>query len=211
MENMILVGFGGHAKSVIDSIESSKCFHIIGFTDVKPMPSYNGYNYLGNDEILQDYFNRGVRNAFITIGYLGKGNTREQLYKTLKKIGYNIPVVKDHTAVVARNVKIGEGTLIGKNVVLNADSNIGKMCIINTGAVIEHGNSIGDFTHIAVNSTLCGDVCIGKGCLVGANATVIQNRKVGEYCIIGAGSTVLRNIRSREIVCGIVNDHVHRE
>ena len=149
MEDIILVGFGGHAKSVIDSIDQNDEYHIIGYTDIKYQNKYRDYQYLGCDKVLQEYYDRGVKFAFVTVGYMGKSKLRDVLYKQLKKIGFFIPSIIDRTAVLAKDIMIGEGTFIGKNCVVNSASQIGKMCILNTGAIIEHENWIGDFTHIS--------------------------------------------------------------
>lgn len=204
MKDIILVGFGGHAKSVIDSIEKNKEYRIIGYTDTKYQGEYHGYQYLGYDEMLQEYYDKGVKFAFITVGYMGKNKLRDYLYKQLKIIGYCIPFIVDKTAILAEDVMIGEGTFVGKKCVINAASRVGKMCIINTGAVIEHENQIGDFTHISVNSTLCGNVFVDSHCFVGSNSTIIQNIRIGSGSITGAGSVVLRNILPGETVYGIV-------
>ena len=204
MNDIILAGFGGHAKGVIDSIEKSGLFHITGYTDPEFRGEYRGYKYLGQDDILQEYYDRGVKNAFITLGYLGKENIRGLLYKRLKESGFRLPAVIDPTAVLAKDVNVGEGTYIGKRCVINSGTEIGRMCILNTGATVEHENKIGDFSHISVNSTLCGNVCVDTHCFVGANATVIQNRRVGAGSIVGAGSVVLRDILPKEIVYGVV-------
>ena len=42
MEDIILVGFGGHAKSVINSIEKAGQYIIIGYTDMEPNKEYRG-------------------------------------------------------------------------------------------------------------------------------------------------------------------------
>ena len=68
------------------------------------------------------------------------------------------------------------------------------MCIINTGAIVEHDSQVGDFSHISVGTVLCGNVCVGCGAFIGANATVIQGRSVGDKCIVGAGETVRKNV-----------------
>lgn len=187
MENIVLVGFGGHAKSVADSIERQGKFSIIGYTDFAEHKSK--YPYLGTDDVLPDIFKKGTVNACICVGYLGKGNVREKLYLKLKEIGFCLPVILDPSAVVSDSAVIHEGTFIGKLCVLNADAVIGKCCIINTGAVIEHESVIGDFSHISVGTILCGQVKVGRGAFVGANATVIQCRDVNEYEIVPAGST----------------------
>lgn len=207
MENIILVGFGGHAKSVADCIEREKRFRIIGFTDVKKQESYRDYPYLGDDDQLEGLYKNGVRNAFVSLGYMGNGNVRSKIYERLKKIGFVLPSVVDPSAIVSVDVQVGEGVLIGKRAIVNPGSIIRKMCIINTGALVEHESYIDDFSHIAVNATLCGGVTIGSHSFIGANATIIQSISVGSNCIIGAGSVVLRNVENTEKVYGIVKKH----
>lgn len=185
MEDIILVGFGGHAKSVADCIEKQRLFRIIGYTDLEERKSL--YPYLGTDQELPKYYEQGIRNAAVGVGYLGKGYAREKLFEMLKSIGYTLPVVQDPSAIVSSSASIGEGTFIGKRAVVNADALIGNMVIINTMALIEHECVVEDFSHIAVAAVLCGQVCVGKAAFVGANATVIQERRIGSRQIVPAG------------------------
>lgn len=204
MEDIVLVGFGGHAKSVIDAIERGGQYRIAGFTEMKVCGEYHGYFCLGTDERLGEIFRGGVKNAFVCIGYMGTGHIRDSLYSRLKNIGFSLPVISDPSAVISENATIGEGTFVGKNAVINADAHIGKMAIINTASVVEHEVSIGDFSHIAVGAVLCGQTQVGHHCLIGANATVIQEKKIGDGSVVGAGSVVLRNVEDNEKVYGVV-------
>lgn len=188
MEDIILVGYGGHAKSVADCIERQGIYNIVGYTDVKESDSK--YSYLGDDEVLIDYYNKGIRNAVICLGYMGKGNLRQRLYETLKSIGYSLPVIVDSSAVVADSAFVAEGSFIGKRAVVNAEARIGKMTIINTMALVEHECVVGDFVHIAVAAVLCGQVKVGKAAFIGANATVIQCREILPGQIVPAGETI---------------------
>lgn len=203
MEDIILIGFGGHAKSVADTIEQSGKFNIAGYTDSSPVCKDYSYKWLGKDDKLEKYYKSGIQYAFISIGYMGNCNIRDKLYYRIKEIGYILPVVIDKSAVIAKNVEIGEGTYVGKNAVINADSCIGKMCIVNSGSLVEHENSIEDYSHIAVKATLCGNVHIGNHVFIGAGATVIQGINIGEGCIVGAGSLVLGNIPGQKKVYGV--------
>ena len=204
MEDIVLVGFGGHAKSVIDSIERGGKYRIAGFTEVKKREPYRGYAYLGTDDDLEAVYKSGVRHAFVCIGYMGTGIVRDSLYKRLKTIGFILPLICDPSAVVSENCLIGEGTFIGKGCVINAEASIGKMCILNTSSVVEHEAEVGDFSHVAVGTVLCGQVRVGGHCLVGANSTVIQGLSIGSYSIVGAGSVVLRDVCENEKVYGVV-------
>lgn len=46
MKDIILIGFGGHAKSVIDSIEGLGEYNIVGYTDVNELSDCCNYKYL---------------------------------------------------------------------------------------------------------------------------------------------------------------------
>ncbi len=188
MEEIILIGYGGHAKSVADCIERQGQYRIVGYTDVEEHLSK--YQYLGTDAELRHFYDNGVKNVAITIGYMGKGNIREMLYKQVKKIGFNLPIIKDPTSIISDSARIGEGTFIGKGAVINAEASIGKMAIINTMALVEHECIVADFVHIAVGAVLCGNVTVGNGAFIGANATVIQGRVIKEGQIVPAGETI---------------------
>lgn len=195
MEDIILLGLGGHAHSVVDSIERGR-YNITGFLDTEDMQGkhYRDYKVLDTDDALEKYYEKGIRNAFITIGFMGCGDTRNRLYRRLKDIGYTLPNIIDNTAVVSENAELEDGIFVGKKAVINAGAKIGRMCIINTGAIVEHDCVVGAFSHIAVGSVLCGGVSVGEQTLIGANATVIQERKIGSRCIIGAGMTIKKNV-----------------
>lgn len=208
MDSIVLVGFGGHAKSVIDCIERENKYRVIGFTEIKKMEPYHGYAYLGSDEKLEMIHKHGVKFAFVCLGYMGNSDVRDRLYERLKSIGFTLPVICDPTAIISGDAVVEEGVFIGKRAIVNVGSFIGKMGIINTGAIIEHENHIGEYTHIAVNATLCGGVRVGSRCLVGANATIIQGVKIGSGCTIGAGSVVLRDVADKERIYGIAKKQV---
>lgn len=198
MEDIILLGIGGHAHSVVDSIEQLGQYRIIGFLDVKEKQDeeYKGYHVIGTDDMLENCYQKGIKNAFVTVGYLGEGNIREKLYKELKRIGYMIPNIVDKNAIVASDVRLGEGNFVGKQCVINANAEIGSMCIVNTGAIVEHDCYVGDMTHIAVGTLLCGQVTVGSNTLIGAGTVVRQGVNIGTHVIIGAGMTITKDVKN---------------
>lgn len=198
MERIILIGSGGHAGSVADSIWRSGKYEIAGYIEQADTGGTGalGIPVIGTDSDLKTVFDSGIASAFVTIGYMGEGHVREKIYDRLKQIGYRIPTITDPSAILADRVWTGEGTFIGKRAVVNSNARIGRMCIINTGAIVEHDNEIGDYSHIAVGSVLCGDVKIGRGVLIGANAVVIQGIRIGDGAVVGAGTTVRHDIEA---------------
>jgi len=209
MDKLIIIGYGGHAKSVIDSVKSTNQYEIVGYTDLEDRNSPE-IAYLGKDDELGTLHESGINHAFLGLGYMGKSLVRNKLYKQCKEIGFRFPVIADDSATIANNVQIGEGTYIGKRAVINSYTKIGRTCIINTGAIIEHENVIGDFTHVAVGATLCGNVCIASNCLIGANSTIIQGLSIGNNVIVGAGAVVTSDISDNNTVIGVPAKIVRR-
>ncbi len=198
MEKIILLGGGGHCKSVIDTIVSSNLYEIVGIIDLKQnIGQYiNSVEILDSDENLIKYKKAGVENAFISIGSIGDTSVRRKLYDLAKKIGFEIPKIVDNSAIVSKDTEILEGTFIGKGTIINTKAVIGSNCIINSGSIVEHDCIVEDFVHISPGSTLCGGVKVGKNSHIGANSTVIQYKTIGENVIIGAGSVVIKDIGS---------------
>lgn len=196
MKEMIILGCGGHARSALDTIEALGEYQVRGFIDRPEQKafSYRGYKVIGCDDDLQRLYDLGIHYAFVGVGFLGQGNVRDNIYERLKEIGYLIPAVIDPTAVTASDVRVGEGALVGKGAVLNANSVIGKMTIINTCAVIEHDCRVGDYSHVSVSGVVCGGADIGDHVFLGANSTVFQGMKVGNHAVVGAGSIVNKDV-----------------
>lgn len=204
MEDIVLVGFGGHAASVLDSIERASLYNVVGYTDYKKKDGTLKYEYLGDDNSLDQIYDQGIRKAFVSLGQIGTDEIRHTLYNRLKIIGYELPSIIDPSAIISNTAVIEEGCFIGKGAIINRNTKIGKMSIINTGAVCEHDNQIGEFTHIAVRSVLCGNVHVGDNCFIGANTTVIQSVNIESGAVIGASSLVRHDVSKGRKVYGTV-------
>lgn len=208
-----MVGSGGHAKTIVDTIERSRDYQIAGFVDREQIGRevYRGYKIIGHDEDMKSIFASGIHHAFIAIGFMGNSDFRSRLYHQFKGLGFSFPVIIDPSAVAAEDAVIGEGTYIGRKAVVNADAKIGINCIVNTAAVIEHDCRVGDFSHVSVASVLCGQVTVGKDVMIGANATVIQGVTVGDGAVVGAGAAVVKNVPGSCTVAGIPAKEIGKE
>ncbi|MDR1548130.1 MAG: acetyltransferase [Hungatella sp.] len=203
-EELILIGGGGHGESIIDTIRGQEKYKITGILDPSKQAGTEvlGIKVIGSDEDLADCFNRGIRNAVITIGSVGNPGPRRRLYEQCKKIGFEFPNIMDKSSILSGTLTIGEGNFIGKGAIINSGVTIGNGTIINTGAIIEHGCRVEDFVHIAPGCVLCGNVWIRTNCHIGAHSTIIQGLTIGNDTMIGAGSLVIKNISSNKLAYG---------
>ena len=205
-KRLVLIGAGGHMKSVLDSALRSNEYKEIVITDPRLIPGTEilGCRVVGTDDILKQMKRAGFEYAFVSVGSIKDTSLRRRLADNIEQIGFKIPIIIDPSAIIAESAVIGEGSFVGKGVIVNTDAKIGRYCIINSGSIIEHECCIGDFSHVAVGSTLCGDVFIDNDCLIGSGSVVIQGLRIGKNCIIGANSTVLTDVEDRMKVYGII-------
>lgn len=198
MKKIVLVGGGGHCKVAIDAIRKADNFEIDGVVDarLKKGKKILEVPVIGNDDILPKRYSKGVKYAFIAIGSVGDCTLRKALYKKIIKLGFKIPCIIHPKAVVAADVKIGEGTFVAAGAVINPGTKIGRNTIINTSSSIDHDCQIGDFVHIAPGTTLSGGVKVGDETHIGTGANIIQYLTIGKKCVVGAGTTVRHNIKA---------------
>lgn len=204
-DKIILVGGGGHCKSVIESIRTIKNDVEIKITDynLRQGDYILGCEVIGTDDMLFSCFQDGFAQAVITVGSIKSTENRYRAYWRAEKAGFDFPAIIDEKAVLAHSVKVGKGVFVGKNTVLNAQVFVDDFAIINTASVIEHECRVGKFAHIAVGAILCGSVEVGDNVFVGAGSTIIQGVRIGMNSIIGAGSIVLKDVPDNTTVVGV--------
>lgn len=190
-KKIILVGGGGHCEAVIDVIELSGDYEIIGIIDVKEKVGSEvlGYKVIGTDEDIKD-LKKEVDYAFITIGHIYSAEKRKNIYNLLKVNGFTIPTIISPKSYVSKHAKIGEGTIIMHGAILNAGAVIGRNCIVNSMALIEHDAVVGDFCHISTGAIVNGGVKVGDFTFVGSNAVTKQYIEIPSNSFIKAGSLV---------------------
>lgn len=204
LKKIVLIGGGGHAKVVLDAISEQKTFRVHGIIDnkLKKGSSLCGIRVIGGDEALPGVFKKGVRSAFIAVGSVGNCATRKRIYKNLKRIGFELPVIKHPKAVISKSASLGEGTFVAARVAINPDVKIGTNAIINTTSSIDHDCVIGDYVHVAPGAILSGGVTVGAETHIGSGASIIQSIAIGAHCIVGAGAIVRRDVADDSLEFG---------
>ena len=87
--------------------------------------------------------------------------------------------------------------------IVQPGAKIGRHCIINTGACVDHDCIIEDFVHIGPNSALAGGVTVGEGTFVGIGSSVVPYVTIGKWSTIGAGSAVITDIPDNCMAAGV--------
>ena len=191
MKEILLIGGGGHCRSVIDVIEQECRFEIIGIVDKPELLGSNvlGYSVIGNDSDL-DSLAKKYQYALITAGQIKSPSLRMKLFNLAIKAGFKLPNIISPNAYVSKHSSIGNGVVVMHNAIVNASASVGDNCIINSKALIEHDCVISKHCHISTNATINGGVTLKSGCFVGSGATTRELITISENSFIKAGSLV---------------------
>jgi UDP-perosamine 4-acetyltransferase len=199
MEKLIILGTGGHARSVMDILLQNADFDIVGC--IGPESSeVLGQPVIGNDNDLRHIFSKGIWNIFVAIG---DNHLRNMLFQKVTSIGFRPINVVSQFAMISPRVELGVGICIMAGAVINVATTIRDNCIINTRCSIDHNCSIGRSSHIAPGVTLSGTVRIGEGVHIGTGSCVIDGITIGDWAYIGGGATVVKDIPAGVLAYGV--------
>ena len=124
---------------------------------------------------------------------VGNNQSRKKIAEDLGE-GCDYLTIISETAIISNKIDIAKGSQILQGAVIQIGTKIGKHCIVNTAASIDHDCILEDFTFVGPNATLCGGVKIGEGSFIGAGTVILPYIKIGKNCMIGAGSVVTKDM-----------------
>ena len=203
-EQVIVLGAGGHARSVIDILLQMNQYDVVGCISPEYTPGIalevmESVPLIGTDEDLIDFLSQGIKNIFVAIG---DNSLRKVLQQKVVQMGF-VPInAISPAAMISRTTRIGKGVCIMAGAVVNVNCTIGDGCIINTNSSLDHDCMIKDYSHIAPGVAVSGTALIGEGVHVGTGTAGIENVKIGEWSYIGAGSVVISDIEEHVLVYG---------
>ena len=205
MQSIVLIGCSGHAKVIIDIVEKQNQFKIAGFLDATKSigESVLGYRVLGKDSDLPSL----EKSAGISAGIIAIGDNfiRHNVAKQISEIAPKFAFISaiHPAALIAKDCKVGRGTVIMAGVVVNPSSTIGDFCILNTNASLDHDCVMEDFSSLAPRACTGGNVHIGKFSAISIGATLTHGIKIGDHSVIGAGAVVLEDIPAEVTAFGV--------
>ena len=186
---ILLIGGGGHCKSVIDVIEQEGKFEIAGIVEKFAGESKEvlAYPLIGSDDELAE-LRKEYKYAIITIGHMKSNAIRVKLFHILKELDFTLPVIVSPLAYLSKHTEVAEGTVLLHHALVNAGAKVGKNCIINSKALIEHDAIIEEHTHISTAAVVNGGTRVKANTFYGSNATSKESVEVEGF--VKAGSVV---------------------
>lgn len=192
MRPIWVVGSGGHAKVIIDTLRAAGTYEVAGLLDDDPRRL--GASVLGiavRDRASPESVARlGIEHAILAVG---ANRARAEIASRLAGL-VSWAVAIHPRAYLAPGVRIGAGTVVFAGAVVQPDSTIGTHVILNTSSSVDHDCVIGNFAHVAPGVHLAGGVAIGEGSLLGIGGNVLPGCSIGPWVTIGAGALVVQDV-----------------
>lgn len=206
VDEIVIWGASGHAKVLLEYLRTS-AKRVVAFIDNNPQAStlIEKVPVLHGKREFECWYS--ARPATQSLGFLvaiggDKGAARIELHEYLEGQRLSPVTAIHHTAFVAHNCKIGPGSHVLAHASICVETVLGRNCIVNTSASVDHECTLEDGVHIAPGATIAGCVHIERFAMVGAGATVLPRVKIGESAVVGAGAVVLGNVDPYTVVVG---------
>ncbi len=149
---LLVVGAGGHGRSVAEAAELSGQFQVVGFLD-DSLPvgeTVLGLPVLGPVASMAQH--RAAANQAIVA--IGDNAVREKLMQQLAAAGFEWATVVHPRAIVSPSAVLGAGSAVMAGAIVGTEARLGVGAIVNCGAVVDHHATVEDFGHLGVNASM---------------------------------------------------------
>lgn len=194
----IIYGAGGHAGVVLDLAESLGLRPTFLVTDGLTKQQMNGLQVLSSTD--EQWL--GLRDYQFVVA-VGDNATRAVLFDRLLARGGHALTLVHPTAFVSARAVLGGGTVVCAQAAVVAGAEVGRNCIVNTAATIDHDCRVGDHAHVCPGVHLAGNVVAGTGTMLGTGSVFIPGVHVGDRTIVGAGAVVVGNLPPDVVAYGV--------
>ncbi|MFC1536570.1 acetyltransferase [Pseudomonadota bacterium] len=201
MNQLLILGAGGHGKVIAETAEASGEWQKIALLDDRSEDLNGTLRWPVLDKAGRaDRFISEYSHATVAIG---DSTRRLEWLDMLSSYGFKIPSLIHPAAWISPSARLAEGCVVMANATVQADVQLGRGCIVNTGASVDHDGVLGDGVHVCPGVSLGGDVQVGRGSWLGIGASVIQGVRIGEHVTVGAGAVVISDISDGMTVVGV--------
>ena len=197
MKRLLIVGAGGHGRSVAEAVLAAGKYNLVGFADdaAPALQQVWDLPIFGDTADLARY----REHADAAVVAIGNNRLREALQLTLYAAGFALATVVHPQAMVSPRAVIGAGCAIMAGASVGVEAQLGAGVIVNCGAVIDHDGRVDDFGHLGVNAAMAGGSVLGRSAWMQAGSALGYGALVESGRVLGPGEVVNRTINSNGI------------
>lgn len=187
MRRLLIVGAGGHGRSVAEATCAAGQYEVAGFIDdVAEVRRVWAWPVVGGTSDLAKY--RDLADAVIVA--IGKNGLREKLCDQLLAANFELATIVHPKAIVAPSSVIGAGSAIMAGAIVGTEAQLGSGAIVNCGAVVDHHCRVENFGHLGVNAAMAGGSTLGYGAWMQAGSVLGYGVKVAAWAVLEPGQAL---------------------
>lgn len=188
-KKIVVVGAGGHGKSVADLLLLQKEYELAGFVDdtYPEISDVWGFPVLGR--MSADTLSSLHENVGCVVVAIGNNALRESIFKLVDGLGLVMPRIVHPNAFVSPRAILGNGCVVMANAVIGTEARLGDGVIINAGAIVDHHAVVDDFGHLGVNASMAGGAYLGRLAWAQAGVALGYGVSIPEQQILKPGES----------------------
>jgi len=207
MKKVIMLGGGGFAREVLDTIDTinahtDDAISPIGFVYdggskdagklIYDIPVLGEISYLKQIDLSEVYL----------VAAVGRPVWRRKMVEEAKMLGGRFMSIIHPTVNLNRYARVGEGAIMQRFCNIQPDVVIGNYFCSSGFVGVGHDTVIGDYVQINPHVVITGGSVIGNDVFIGVRATILKTR-IGEGAVIGACALITKDVPPNMMAKGI--------
>ena len=188
MKRLLIVGAGGHGRSVAEAVVAAGEFAVLGFLD----DAFPELDQIGEIPVLGKVadlacFRDLTNHAFVAIG---NNVLRQKVAAELRNAGFILASVTHPRAIVSPSAIIGAGSAVMAGAIVGTEAVLGEGVIVNCAAVVDHHCRVRDFGHLGVNAAMAGGSVLGVAAWMQGGSALGYGVEIEPWRVLGPGEAV---------------------
>lgn len=200
MRSLLIVGAGGHGRSVLDCALALGEYGEIAFATNEDVPrGIPGFEILDERMLAPSEMARRFDAAVVAIG---DNRARLRKVRALASAGVELPALVHPRAYVSPLATVRFGSVILAGSVVNSFALVGVGCILNTSSVVEHECIVADGVHLSPGAVVAGGCSVGEGAWLCANSGMADHVALPEWSTLAGGSFLTSKVEVPGLYAG---------
>lgn len=186
-KRVIVIGAGGHGRSVAEAVLLLGRDELVGFVDDGADANAKVWTYpiLGRTDSLHTL----REHADAVVVAIGNNTVREKLHARAREVGFELLSVIHPTAFVSPTAALGSGCAVMAGAVVGTEAHLGEGVIVNCGATVDHHCRVDAFGHLGVNACMAGGSVLGHRAWMQAGAALGYGVKIAADTVLEPGES----------------------
>ncbi len=184
-KRVIVIGAGGHGRSVAEAVLLLGRDELVGFVDDGADANAKVWTYpiLGRTDSLHTL--RALADAVVVA--IGNNAVRERLHALVRDAGFELLSVVHPVAFVSPTAALGPGCAVMAGAVVGTEAQLCEGVIVNCGATVDHHCRVDAFGHLGVNACMAGGSVLGHRAWMQAGSALGYGVQVEDGAMLAPG------------------------